>query len=225
MIYVTGDLHADLERFKCKAIKKLKKGDTLIVCGDFGFVWDGSKKEQKLLKWLGKRRYQILFVEGTHDNLTLLENYPKEIFCGGMARRISGRCWQLLRGEIYTIEGNRFFTFGGGESNDMDTREEGKTWWKQELPDMQEIAHAWEILSAQEYQVDYIITHSPSEIVNQFLNMDGSHTNQLGTFLNELSSKATYQKWYFGCCHLDKVIPPKHYAVYQNLLPIEQKNP
>ena len=53
MIYVTGDIHADLDRFKGKEAKKLKKGDTLIVCGDFGFVWDGSKKEQQVLKWIG----------------------------------------------------------------------------------------------------------------------------------------------------------------------------
>ena len=65
MIYVTGDIHADLDRFKGKEAKKLKKGDTLIVCGDFGFVWDGSKKEQQVLKWIGKRPYQVLFIEGT----------------------------------------------------------------------------------------------------------------------------------------------------------------
>ncbi|WP_418452613.1 metallophosphoesterase, partial [Anaerotruncus massiliensis (ex Liu et al. 2021)] len=86
MIYVTGDVHADLGRFKGKAAKKLKKGDTLIVCGDFGFVWDGSKKEQRVLKWLGKRRYSVLFVEGTHDNLDLLAGYPVVDFCGGKAR-------------------------------------------------------------------------------------------------------------------------------------------
>ena len=72
LIYVTGDLHGDMERFKSKKLKKLKKGDTLIVCGDFGFVWDGGKKEQKLLKWIGKRRYQILFVDGTHENFDRL---------------------------------------------------------------------------------------------------------------------------------------------------------
>ena len=35
MICVTGDMHGDLSRFKDKKIKKLKKGDFLIVCGDF----------------------------------------------------------------------------------------------------------------------------------------------------------------------------------------------
>ena len=43
MILVTGDMHGEWERFGDKALKKLKKGDTLIVCGDFGFVWDNSK--------------------------------------------------------------------------------------------------------------------------------------------------------------------------------------
>ena len=27
-------------------LKSLNEGDTLIVCGDFGFIWDKSKAEQ-----------------------------------------------------------------------------------------------------------------------------------------------------------------------------------
>ena len=46
MIYVTGDTHGDETRFK--QFKKLfpKRRDHLLVCGDFGFVWDGSVKEK-----------------------------------------------------------------------------------------------------------------------------------------------------------------------------------
>ena len=54
MLYVTGDTHGDYERFTSSALKKLKKGDTLFICGDFGFIWDGSKNEEKLLKKIGK---------------------------------------------------------------------------------------------------------------------------------------------------------------------------
>ena len=57
MVYITGDMHGDIKRFDSPAIKKLKKGDTLIVCGDFGFVWDNSKAEQKILKSFSKRKY------------------------------------------------------------------------------------------------------------------------------------------------------------------------
>ena len=112
MIYLTGDLHGDFERFRSKEMKKLKKGDTLIVCGDFGFVWDGSKKEQSILKKLGKSKYQILFIEGTHDNLDLLSQYPQEEWNGGKVRRISGSLLKLERGEVFELEGKRFFAFG-----------------------------------------------------------------------------------------------------------------
>ena len=33
MIYLTGDLHGDLERFKSKEMKKLKKAETSVFCG------------------------------------------------------------------------------------------------------------------------------------------------------------------------------------------------
>lgn len=36
MIYITGDIHGDFSRFKSPLLRKLKKNDALIVCGDFG---------------------------------------------------------------------------------------------------------------------------------------------------------------------------------------------
>ena len=35
MIYVTADTHGERERFEEKSIRRLKKGDTLIVLGGF----------------------------------------------------------------------------------------------------------------------------------------------------------------------------------------------
>ena len=50
MVYVTGDTHGDIKRFSDPRLRSLKKGDTLIICGDFGFIWDGSNMESP--KWL-----------------------------------------------------------------------------------------------------------------------------------------------------------------------------
>ena len=50
MIYVTADLHGDATRLHTKEIRRLKKGDTLIVLGDFGFLWQGTPKEKKLFE-------------------------------------------------------------------------------------------------------------------------------------------------------------------------------
>ena len=160
MIYLTGDLHGDLERFKSKEMKKLKKGDTLIVCGDFGFLWDGSKKEQSILKKLGRSKYQILFVEGTHDNLDLIAQYPLEDWNGGKARHISGSLYKLERGSVFTLEGRRFFVFGGGESQEMDIRQADGTWWPQELPDERNFEEARTKLGSVGWKVDYVITHT-----------------------------------------------------------------
>ena len=54
MVYVTGDTHGDPNRLSKNNLKSLNEGDTLIVCGDFGFIWDRSKAEQKVLKELSK---------------------------------------------------------------------------------------------------------------------------------------------------------------------------
>lgn len=221
MVYVTGDLHADLDRYKSKAFKRLQKGDTLIVCGDFGFVWDDSKRERRRLDWIGRRRFTTLFVEGTHDNLDLLAAYPTVQYAGGRARQLRPRCYQLVRGEIYTIEGETVLAFGGGESDDMDTREEGKTWWAGELPTQVELDHARENLARHDNAVDYVITHQAPPVVVGFLDMDRSHTNQLAAFLDEVSHNVPYQHWFFGCYHLDKIIPPRHHIVYQALLPLQ----
>ena len=72
MIYITGDTHGEFSRFKDSTTRKIKKGDTLIVCGDFGFIWDGSREEDRILKKLSKKKYNICFVDGTHENFEML---------------------------------------------------------------------------------------------------------------------------------------------------------
>ena len=75
MVYVTGDLHGDYSRFKRPEMKKLRAGDILLVCGDFGFIWDNSKQEQAVLKKLSEKKYTIAFVDGCHENFDLLQQY------------------------------------------------------------------------------------------------------------------------------------------------------
>ena len=90
MVYVTGDLHGEYARFSDPAFRRLKKGDTLIVCGDFGFLWKGGKKEEALLRKIGKKRYTVLFLDGRHENFELLNAYPVTDWNGGKAQVVSG---------------------------------------------------------------------------------------------------------------------------------------
>lgn len=163
MIYVTADLHGDATRLRTKEIRRLKKGDTLIVLGDFGFLWQGTPKEKKLLKKLGKKKYQILFLDGAHENFDLLEQYPVEEWGGGQVRRIDGNLRYLMRGQVYVIEGKRIFTMGGGESDEKEMRAQQQKWFSQELPSPQEMQDARENLERFRWSVDYVLTHDCSE--------------------------------------------------------------
>jgi len=226
MIYVTGDMHGDIERFRSKALRKLKKNDYLIVCGDFGFLWDDSKKERKLLKWIGKRRYHVLFLEGPHDNLELLSQYPATAWNGGIVREISGRLKHLCRGGVFQLEDKDIFVFGGGESEDTDTRTQGKTWWKEELPAPEEIQKARENLARHNNAVDYIITHQCSWQIKKFLTMEDNDISVLDAFLDEVRGQCTYKRWFFGSYHINKQIPPREVALFSSVVAIiENKLP
>lgn len=218
MIYITGDLHGEFGRLNKAEIKKLKKSDTLIVCGDFGFVWDGSQKEQQTLKKIGKLKPQILFIAGCHDNYKLLEEYPVVELYGAKARQISGKLHELLRGEVYTIEDKKLFAFGGGMSEDMLLREEDVTWWRAENPTDQEFDVAIENLAKHQNEVDYIITHDTplKHLIN--VETDQDKIGNIHAFLDSVGKHVKFKAWFFGKYHQDKTIPPRYYAVFQSVL-------
>ena len=63
MVYLTGDTHGDIQRFKQGKLRWLGKKDTVVVLGDFGFVWNGDYKRQ-LYKLHKCTEAIILFVDG-----------------------------------------------------------------------------------------------------------------------------------------------------------------
>ena len=220
MIYVTGDMHGDITRFDMPEMKSLKKGDTLIVCGDFGFLWDGSKDEEKRLKKLSKKKYDICFIDGTHENFEMLNALPVENRYGGKIHRIRDNIIHLMRGQVFTIEGLTFFTMGGGESPDIDIRFEENAWSKNEFPDRKELIEGAENIERYGCKVDYVITHEPPIKIKSFLKLkDGEsvHINGLNTYLEEMSETCQFKHWYFGSMHLDKHISSSMTAVYGNV--------
>ena len=103
MIYITGDTHSDFKRFNSKNFpeqKNLTKDDFLIICGDFGGVWDNSNQEQYWLDWLNDKPFTILFVTGNHENFDLLKSFPVKRWNGGEVQFIRSSVIHLLRGQI-----------------------------------------------------------------------------------------------------------------------------
>ncbi len=225
MVYVTGDIHGDITRFSEKELKLLKKQDTLIICGDFGFIWNGSKSEQRTLKQLNKSPYTIAFLDGTHENFDLLEEYPVREWNGGRVHQIMDNIVHLMRGEIYSIEEMEIFTFGGGESPDRDLRrdlsKDGEAmWWQREMPSSQEVQHSAQNLENHNLTVDFVLTHEPPSSIKHFLNLDGSQTHILNTYFDEISKTCQFKRWFFGSCHIDKPVSQRHTAIFRDVIPL-----
>lgn len=221
MIYVTGDTHGDLNRFKDSNLKKIKKNDTLIICGDFGFIWNGSKNEKAVLKKLAEKEYTIAFVDGCHENFDILEQYPVSQWCGADAHIIAPNIIHLMRGQVYTIENKKIFTFGGGHSQDFDFRRDSDNWWEREQPNHEEILNALHNLDENSNDVDYIITHEPPASLKDCLGVDVFQRLEVHAFFEDIIQTCNYKKWFFGKCHIDKHIPIKFYAVFNTITPLK----
>lgn len=220
MVYVTGDMHGDYSRFSDRAIRRLKKDDILIVCGDFGFLWDGSRRERRLLEKIGKKKYTVLFVDGIHENYTLLDEYPVSEAFGGRVQIISGKLMHLMRGERYTIDGETYFVMGGGEERIIDLRREPSAWSEREQPSEEELIRGLKTLEAAGWQADYVITHEPSARTGCFCGTGEEKLTGLGVYFNRMEENVTFTRWFFGSVHQDKAIPKRYRAVFRDVVPI-----
>lgn len=224
MVYITGDTHGDIERFASSKVRNLKKGDTLIVCGDFGFLWDDSKQEQKILKKLSNKKFNICFLDGTHENFELLNKYEVSEWNGGKVHNITGSVYHLMRGQIYDIDGLKIFTMGGGESPDIDMRFDNDSWSRDEIPTQIELLEGANNIEEQGCKVDVILTHEPPSKIKGFLMLKSNERTRvtaLNAYFEELSQSCEFDKWYFGSMHMDKHISSTHIAVFKNIIEAE----
>ena len=167
MIYVTGDIHGEIDRFNenFKEQQFLTKDDYLIVCGDFGLLWNNSEEEKQLRKTLEEKNFTTLFIDGNHENFNILNNYKVEIWNGGKIHKISDSIIHLMRGQFFTIDNKKIFTLGGAASIDKENRIPYLSWWPEEVPNTSELREAFFNIYKNDCKADYILTHDCSDAI------------------------------------------------------------
>lgn len=214
MIFFTGDIHGNPVRLSSEYFpegKTLTKDDYVIICGDFGLVWNAfseSKQEKYWLKWLDEKPWTTLVVDGNHENFERLYTYPVKEWNGGLVHEIRPSILHLMRGQVFQLQNKTFFTFGGASSHDIRDgileiddprikqwqrdfnklfRVNHYTWWKEELPTQEEMQIGFETLAKHNHHVDYIVTHCPpTSVLKQ---MDGGRV-----CIKPISYRITYNK-------------------------------
>ena len=225
-IYVTGDIHGtpfprlNTEMFPDQ--KHLTKDDYVIICGDFGVIWNGTKTEKYLLDVLQERNFTILFVDGNHEDFDRLNSYSVETWNGGKVHKIRPNIIHLMRGQIFRLQGKTFWTFGGARSHDIrdgilevgDPRikEWSKdyyklfrvnhiSWWSEELPNSEEMAEGLNNLEKENFKVDFIITHTPPASVIRTMNF---RPDSFENYLQEVMNRTEMDKWFCGHMHPER---------------------
>ena len=218
MIILTGDTHGEQSRFDTLLLQgeaNWTEKDTLIVTGDFGYIFRNNAFEHVFLNELEKKKYTICFCCGNHENFDALYQYNVENWNGGKVHRIRKNVYHLMRGQIFTIEGKKIFTFGGAYSIDRYMRSEHYSWWKQELPCSEEYEEAIENLKRHKHEVDLVVTHTaPTELIRRMGFTPDHHDIELTGFLEWIMYEVKYKEWFFGHWHKDAWIDQKHRAIW-----------
>ena len=126
MIYVTGDCHGEFSKLSYSNFpeqKELTAEDFVIICGDFGAVWNAGKQSSEEKFWmsfLSESPFTTLFVDGNHENYDRLNSEFETVeFHGGMTHKLGEKIYHLKRGEIFELQGRRFLAFGGASCHDI----------------------------------------------------------------------------------------------------------
>ncbi len=237
MVLITGDTHGRFDRLMTlRSLRAggLRRGDCLIICGDFGGVWFADGQQERVLDQLARLPYTVLFADGNHENFDCLETYPVTDWNGGRVQVIRRNVLHLMRGEIYEIEGKSYFVLGGAASHDLWNgvldpaspdfieryralrrrgaffRVKGASWWPQELPSEEELARAWVNLQTHGMAVDVVITHcaptAVQDMIARKLQNDTYVPNLLTDFLQLVWNTCQFGAWYCGHYHREMKI-------------------
>ena len=250
MIYITGDCHQDFERFNIDVFpeqKEMTKDDCVIICGDFGGVWnrnEESSREAKLMDWLENRPFTTLFVDGNHENFDRLYAYPVEKWHGGKVHKIRPSVIHLMRGQVFEIDGKSIFAFGGASSHDIaggilepddpDFKKKKKkldqgwypyrvnhvSWWKQELPSEEEMQEGIENLAAHDNKVDFIVTHCCASSTQPLLGGGLYKTDILTEYHEKIRQNTSFKKWFFGHYHDNRNVNMEEILIYEQMIRI-----
>lgn len=224
MIYITGDCHGNFERFNASIFpeqNEMIKDDYVMICGDFGGVWNQdkeSKMEIMILDWLDCKPFITLFVSGNHENFDRLMAYPVEEWHGGKVQKIRPSVIHLMRGQVYELEGKKIFTFGGASSHDIDGgilepddpefekkkseldksrklyRINHLSWWKEELPSAEKMEEGRINLQKYHNDVDFIVTHCAATGTATLLSHGMYQPDVLTDYLEEIRQTVQFKK-------------------------------
>lgn len=228
-IYLCGDTHGmqDIEKVKeyfdesSFSDECIKEDSYLIVLGDCGVLWDDGEEDRQVKEVFNNLPVTVLWLDGNHENYDPIDEYPVEKWHGGKVQMINENIIHLMRGQVYVIDGLKFFAFGGGNSIDKVWRTENVSWWPDEMPNEREYEEGMENLADVDFQVDYILSHTcPLEIAHEICFEIAEGEETLQQYLQSVAECTEFVDWYFGHWHKDEDVDNFH-CLYDEIVRLD----
>lgn len=222
---LAGDIHGTLDIGKVITFfegreEDFSKEDYLIICGDVGVCGFSASDEARTRQILMNLPVTTLFIDGNHENFEQLNSYAVEEWNGGKVHFIESDIIHLMRGQIFEIDGTKFFTFGGAHSIDRMYRTEGVSWFAEEIPSEEEYEEGWKNLENADFQVDYILTHTAPEEVAAAMGYGelSDDEAEFRKYLQRVADNTEFTAWYFGHFHVDDELEERFFCLYDEMV-------
>ena len=216
MIYFISDLHEDINFTGLKKYLEIATDkDLLIILGDIGLNFRDTHENRLFTEKFLSIDKQIAFIEGNHENFDYLNSFPTEVWNGGKINRLSKNIVRMMRGNIFNIDGLKFFTFGGCKSS-AKWKELG-LWHFGEEPTEDEVNFAIENLNKHGNKVDYVLTHK-----YEVEGLGSTRCKLLFDLCRYIDANVVFDKWLAGHWHKIFKQDEKHLYIYDQLTSISQ---
>ena len=215
MIYFISDIHEDINFYGLQEYLKIATDDDLlIILGDVGLNFTDTEQNKTFTQKFLSINKNLAFIDGNHENFEYLNSYPMQSWNGGKVNRLTDKIVRLMRGNVYTIEGFKFFTFGGCKSSEK-WKEQG-LWHFGEEPTIKECDFAKENLKKHGNKVDFVLTHK-YEVEGM-----GTKSQLLFDLCRYIDQNVLFKKWISGHWHRVFNQDENHLYIYDSLLPITE---
>ena len=192
MIYITGDTHADFSRF---LIEKFPI-QTEMTKDDYIIICGDFGGVWTFEKENVQEKYWLDYLN--EKNFTTLF--------------VDGNHENFTRLYNYPVE-----EWHGGKVHKI----RDFSWWDLELPTEEEMKNGINNLEKVNYKVDYIISHCCPTSVQAILSGGRFKKDYLTDYLQEISEKCEFKKWFFGHYHDNRQVNSQFTLLYEDIVPLE----
>ena len=197
MTYITGDTHGYFQRYyEFTARMKPTTDDVMIILGDAALNYHGGERDASRKYFVNSFPFTTFCIHGNHEmRPTSVPTYKEKLYRGGTVwyEEEYPNILFAKDGEIYDFDGRKCIVIGGAYSVDKFYRlTMGWHWFLDEQPSPEIKRRVEEQLASVRYKVDAVLSHTCPESTE--------------SWLGEIESNLTYEKWYCGHYHIAKKI-------------------